>query len=394
MATASVASANTCVEIGGSGVGGLPPMRGIRGLTCTGPAGSSTAAGTGVDVNTQNFSISDSHFEDLQTGINIGSLTSARGIAVKDITGGGNSNAATVTVVNINSACASGGSGSCQSYATSDIQIGSVYQPSTNSGTSALNDAITGKTTTEATLGFYSLGDGSGSGSGSTRPILATSSSIGSSPSLIGMTSGTPISGIQGNGTLVQMSAGSSFPSGDLLQSDSNSNTADSHIAAANVANTVTFFTTTFGTVANNNLANTTIQLWGFSLPNAVTTSAVVFNANTPDNTANLYDLGIYDGAGNRMVHTGATAGSTLFGSTSGSKTASWSSSATLTPGKYYFATATNCTSACAVLGGTSTGTFASAASGGTATGGALPTTVTPPADSWAVANIPLVLVH
>lgn len=163
---------------------------------------------------------------------------------------------------------------------------------------------------------------------------------------------------------------------------------------AANIANTVTFFTNAFGLGTTSALANTTIKVWGFSLPNAITSSAIILDVTTTDNTANLYDVGIYNSGGTQVVHTGATAGSTLFGAGTGSKNISWSSSPTLSPGKYYFATATNCTSGCAVLGGITTGSFASAASGGTAVSGALPGTITPPSDSWAVAATPAFTIH
>jgi hypothetical protein len=385
----AIVAGTTCVEVGGTGVGGQPSMRGIRGLTCTNVLTTSGTDGIGVDINTQNFSLSDAHFEDYNLGVEIGDLASARGIWLSDITGGNSLG----TVVDINVNCYTNSS-TCGSFATSDINVSNVFK---STSMTTFTDNISNNTATEATLGFYSLGDGSGSATAppNTRPIVTTSSTLGSRPNLLGMAIGTPITGVQGStGTLVQMSSGSAFTIGDLLQSDSHSNTADSGILAANIANTVEFFTNAFGLSTNNSLINTTIKLWGFSLPNAIDTGAIVLDLTTTDNSANFYSLGIYNSSGTLAVGVGPIAGSTLFGSGTGSKSISWSSSATLSPGKYYFATATSCASACAVLGGTTTGTFASAASGGTSSGGALPNTIPPPTDSWAIGAVPSFTIH
>jgi hypothetical protein len=381
----------TCVEVGGTGVGGPPPMRGIRGFTCTG-----SGSGTGVDINTQNFDLLDAHFESLGVGIEVGSLTAAAGISIINITGGGSMGSAVSKIVDISSLCATNAPTACNSATTANINVRNIFSPfSPTSSQRALVDNITNNTTNEATLAFYSLGDGSGSSGSSTRPLLTTSSTFASAPNLLGMAAATPITGVRGStGTLIQMSAGPAFTSGDLLQSDSHSNTVDSGVPAANLAGTVTFFTNAYGLGTTSALANTTVKLWGFSLPNAITTGALVLDVTTTDNTGNLYDIGVYDSGGNRVVHVGATAGSVLFGAASGSKAISWAASTTLTPGKYYFATATNCTTTCAVLGGINSGTFASAAGGGAATGGALPTTISPPGDSWAVAPVPSFTIH
>lgn len=255
MATASVAAANVCVEVGGVVAGNQPSMRGIRGLTCTGPAGESSTAGTGVDVNTQNFSLSDAHFEAVEYGVNVGSLTSARGIFLNDVTGGGATGAYTTNVVYISSTCASSGTG-CP-YPTSDVKISNVFQPFTASPAGpALVDTISGSgshTTSELTLGLYSLGDGSGSGAGSTRPVLTTSSSIASTPYLPGtLPAGTPISGVQGtSGTLVQMSTGSAT-SGDLIKFDGSGDAVDSGVSSTSP--------TFSGTATVGTLAATTIS--------------------------------------------------------------------------------------------------------------------------------------
>ena len=152
-----IVAGTTCVEVGGTGVGGQPPMRGIRGLTCTNAQKTSGTDGIGVDINTQNFSLSDAHFEDYSLGVEIGDLSSARGILISDITGGNSLG----TVVDINANCALSTGTNCQSIATADINVQSVYQ---STSTTTFKDNISIHTATEAVLGLYSL-----AGCGKTR---------------------------------------------------------------------------------------------------------------------------------------------------------------------------------------------------------------------------------
>jgi hypothetical protein len=244
----AITSTTTCVEVGGTGLGtsNQPPgMRGIRGLTCTGPSTSPASVGTGVDINAQNFNLSDAHFEDFNVGVEVGSLTSARAVSISNITGGGNAQSVN-TMVDISANCATSSGTNCQPFATSNINVQGVYQPSTTSGVVALKDNISSRTTTEATLGTYSLGDGSGLGTASTRPILTTSSSIGNSPNLSATASGPTVTGVQGTtGTLVQMSTGS-VASGDLGSFDGNGNLVDSTVAKTTLITTSTCGADTF----------------------------------------------------------------------------------------------------------------------------------------------------
>ena len=181
---ALVDQTTTCVEVGGAlpvvaGLPNHPPMRGIHGLTCTGPH-SPTAkfVGTGVDINTQNFTLSNAHFENLSIGVRVGKLGAATGINVQDVTGGivqGTTDTHVPTMVDIKPDNAS------TAPATADINLSALYQPYTTGGP-ALNDEISGNVTSEAVLSFYSLGNGTGTGGANTRPILTTSSSFSSTP--------------------------------------------------------------------------------------------------------------------------------------------------------------------------------------------------------------------
>lgn len=100
-----------------------------------------------------------------------------------------------------------------------------------------------------------------------------------------------------------------------------------------------------FPTAAN------TAAVFGFTLPVTVTTSKVVYRVgSTADNTANTYEIGIYNGSGTLVAHFQA-AGSTFCPVTGATKSQSWAEgTVTLPPGKYYEAIASSCTSGCATF--------------------------------------------
>jgi hypothetical protein len=126
------------------------------------------------------------------------------------------------------------------------------------------------------------------------------------------------------------------------------------------------------------------VTLWGVILPYPIRTTMVTYNVQTADNTSNLYDFGIYDSAGNLVVHTGATAGSTATAAT-GPKTLGWTT-ATLQPGKYYVAITTNCSTSCAGFVGDGSGamvTFLNAGTAGVTSGGTLNTGIAIPTDTY-----------
>ena len=135
--------------------------------------------------------------------------------------------------------------------------------------------------------------------------------------------------------------------------------------------------------------------LWGFLLPYPVTTSKITYDVTTVDNGANKYNIGIYNYSGNLLAQIGATAGTT-FAPSAAFHSLAWSKGATtLQPGRYYIAFTTDCTSKCAAIGATATYvSFAIASSGGASSGGALPATLTAPADNWAVGNQPTIVIH
>ena len=65
-------------------------------------------------------------------------------------------------------------------------------------------------------------------------------------------------------------------------------------------------------TGANQAAAKNVNKLWGFLLPYNVTTTQVTYDVSTVDNTANLYDLGIYNNSGQLVLNIGPTAGTSF----------------------------------------------------------------------------------
>ncbi len=157
-----------------------------------------------------------------------------------------------------------------------------------------------------------------------------------------------------------------------------------------------TTYPTTSGT--GNTLSGTANKatLWKVWLPSPCSTSAVTYDIGTADNSANTYDLGLYNAAGSLMVHTGSTAGTT-FAAATGVKDASWSASAVLPAGIYYIALSSSCTASCATLAGASSNAIARETNTAVnvSSGGTLAATVTPPADaSSGGAQIPALIVR
>jgi hypothetical protein len=82
-----------------------------------------------------------------------------------------------------------------------------------------------------------------------------------------------------------------------------------------------------------------------------LTTSKVVYRVgSTADNTANTYEVGIYNGSGALVAHVQA-AGTMFCPSTGATKSQNWTEgTVTLSPGKYYLALVSSCTASCATF--------------------------------------------
>ena len=195
----------------------------------------------------------------------------------------------------------------------------------------------------------------------------------------------TPPTGTQVLGRVLQASAGSATVQMFLDMPGSNVSTSASY--------SIPWFTTnTTGTAISFSSTANKAELWGVVLTFPLTTTQVTYYVSTADDTSNTYDIGVLNSSGNVVAHIGNTAGTTFAAST-GWKTLSWATSATLQPGKYYLAITSSCTSSCAqVYGGSSAGFTFLGGSGGTSesvtSGGTLNNGVTIPADNPTEATI------
>jgi hypothetical protein len=116
-------------------------------------------------------------------------------------------------------------------------------------------------------------------------------------------------------------------------------------------------------------------------------TVSVEHEHSAADATSNTYDLGIYNGTGTLVAHTGAIAASTAM--TAGAHSVNWTGTnpKTLQPAKYYLAITTSCTTACATLSGDGSSAVVTFQSAGlvttSGTQGTLDSSITAPADSY-----------
>jgi hypothetical protein len=166
--------------------------------------------------------------------------------------------------------------------------------------------------------------------------------------------------------------------------------------AAGGSAGTLPFFVTGGAhTGASQAAVQNVTKLWGFLLPYNLTATQITYDVITADNTANNYDIGIYTNAGNLVVDIGPTPGTT-FAPSKGFHTLPWTEGSTnLGAGRYYLAFTTNCSTACAKVAASAAYiSFAINASAGASQGAALPSTITPPADSWGTGNQPAAAIH
>jgi hypothetical protein len=87
---------------------------------------------------------------------------------------------------------------------------------------------------------------------------------------------------------------------------------------------------------ANFGISSNQTFLFGFSPAGNLTSTQVSYIVGIADNSADLYDLGIYDDSGTLVCHTGATAGTSI-GPSTGNKTISWAASCSLVAFNRYF---------------------------------------------------------
>jgi hypothetical protein len=114
------------------------------------------------------------------------------------------------------------------------------------------------------------------------------------------------------------------------------------------------------------------------------TTKVLYYVGTTADNTANTYEIGIYNSAGTLVLHYQG-AGASFAPTASHVTSQSWAEgTVTLPPGKYYEAITTSCASSCATFTSSNveTLTFYSNASM-TVSGNTLATSITAPGSGY-----------
>jgi hypothetical protein len=149
--------------------------------------------------------------------------------------------------------------------------------------------------------------------------------------------------------------------------------------------------------------------IFGLALEFPAKTSTLWYDVITADNSANTYDVALYQGAPsgteNRIVHIGATSSTgqpgTTFAPAIGWQHLNWLEGATiLNPGRYYLLLTSSCTAggtSCAQLAVNATSAmFYWPGTGGVSitTGGASPTTYTSSADSPSFSTVPCLFVE
>ncbi len=123
-------------------------------------------------------------------------------------------------------------------------------------------------------------------------------------------------------------------------------------------------------------------RLIGIEIPAEISFGHLDFIVNAADTaTGDLYDIGLYNSAGALQAHTGAI---NLTATGYQSLAIAGGGSVTIQPGKYYIAFGCGAaTTAQLEANGSSSASFAVNVAGPATSAGALPATMTPPADAW-----------
>jgi hypothetical protein len=285
------------------------------------------------------------------------------------------------------------GSGTVTSIATTSPITGG---PITTSGTIGLVSCPSAGQTwiwsgTAWACGAAGGGGGSISGSGTPNGIAYFSGSTTNLTSTLAPINGQILIGSTGNPPVL-----GTLTAGANVSITNNPGSITISASGGGGSPTLPFFATAAQrTGANQAAGHNLTKVWGFLLPYNVTTTQLTYDVTTVDNTGNNYDIGIYDNSGNLVLNIGPTPGTT-FAPSKMFKTMAWAQGSTsLLAGRYYIAFTTNCASACAaVAGDTLYVSFAVNASAGPSVGGALPSTMTPPADNWGTGNQPMLVLH
>ncbi len=294
-------------------------------------------------------------------------------------------------------------------------------------GTVALGGTVTLTNTSLGTITGVTAGSGltGGGTTGSVSLSLLQTCSTGQVLAWSGTTwvCSTPSSGLAGSGTtngIAYFSGAAALAStavptnGQILIGSTGKTpvlgtlTAGANVTITNAAGKITiastgsgatalpFFATASGRTGSTIGAGANVNsLWGILLPYSVTSTEIIYDVTTADNSAHAYDIGLFDNSGNLVVDLGATPGTT-FAPAKGFNTLTWAQGSTsLTAGRYYLGFTTTCTATCAkIAGAVDVVSFIINKSAGASSGGALSTSVTPPADNWNTGIQPAVVIQ
>lgn len=146
----------------------------------------------------------------------------------------------------------------------------------------------------------------------------------------------------------------------------------------------------------NAPVANQT-KLWSMVFSCNLSATKITYSVSTADASADLYDIGFYTATGTLVCHTGATAGTTFAPSTNARVTLALTGACNFQANTRYLVALTG-NAATAVLYGASSQQIALAGTnpttGNTTAGGALNSSITPPADLWAGGQPPVIALH
>jgi len=130
------------------------------------------------------------------------------------------------------------------------------------------------------------------------------------------------------------------------------------------------------------------VLLNGFYLSTPVTFTQLTYRILTADNTADTYDLGIYNASGTLICDFGSIAGTVFAPSSNTNMTIACTQGTVIAPaGKYYVGVTAGTAATATVAGASSYWTFI-ASNTLTTSGGALAGSISPPADSWQTSTV------
>lgn len=221
---------------------------------------------------------------------------------------------------------------------------------------------------------------------GVSAPVITSTVATGTAPFTVSST--TPVANLSIGGTAANLSGTPALPNGTTATTqsagDNSTKLATTAYVDTEIGASLPFIPfNDYHTIAQSSIFPTAANkanVVGLMLNRPITTSKFVYKVGGTDST-NTYGVGLYNASGMLVLHYS----SPTFAASGVYTTANWvEGSTTLAAGKYYLMFTSNCASSCATFTGTGTnaGSFYSNTSFSVTTGGTLPGSITPPANS------------